>query len=71
MENCTAYVMSNLQLHFIYRYIYLLLTLKEIFQAQPSVIYFIEYLNCNRSNIWLKTIVGLNKCLYLTVCSSF
>ena len=71
MENCTDFDMCILQLHYLYRYIYLLLTLKEIFPPQPSVIYFTVNLNCNRSNIWLKIVVGLNKYLELTVFSSF
>jgi len=58
MDNCTEFVSSILQLHFIY--IYLLLTLKEIFQPQTSSIYFIVILNANRWNEWLKIVVENN-----------
>ena len=38
-------------------YIYLLLTLTEIFPPQPSSIYFIVIFNINRWNVWLKIVV--------------
>jgi hypothetical protein len=55
MENYTEFDASILHIHFMY--IYLLLTLKEIFPPQPSSIYFIVILNLNRWNIWLKIFV--------------
>ena len=55
MENCTEFDASVLQLHFLY--IYLLRTLKELFQPQPSSIYIIVILNLNRWNIQLKIFV--------------